>query len=66
MTGHHTLFSDLNVSRETYDALKALTRKMDHTDKPYFKIDARGCVGPSYLRFCSGDGACVEAYCALG
>ena len=29
MTGHHTLFSDLNVSRETYDALKAYQRLLE-------------------------------------
>ena len=29
MTGHYTLFSDLNVSRETYDALKAYQRLLE-------------------------------------
>ena len=29
MTGHHILFSDLNVSRETYDALKAYQRLLE-------------------------------------
>ena len=29
MTGNHTLFSDLNVSRETYDALKAYQRLLE-------------------------------------
>jgi 16S rRNA (guanine527-N7)-methyltransferase len=29
MTGHHTLFSDFNVSRETYDALKAYQRLLE-------------------------------------
>ena len=29
MTEHHTLFSDLNVSRETYDALKAYQRLLE-------------------------------------